>query len=369
MCGIFFGKKSKVYTVYDLQRERGTDGIGIISPFKSQKICELITIRRDETYKNFIDSFDVPKKSNVIMHHRKASMGTVKTENTHPFVSKRFFMVHNGTCKESFAIADFLNVGKKDTDSETILSVIESQAKDLKGVVPILDGFSRTEKGIGTILLVEKRTNIILFYSDGERASFIKMKEWSANEKIHSISNIDDDGEYDHKSIGHIFFKFDGTILEKDIQMNIYEKKKVAVTYTPPAYTYGGNYGSYYGKTKNDGKKKYDDNYDYGYDDYWRNYEDDYSQKKNEKEKVEPLGNSQKNIQEEKLIKRKEATRMIEALYTVGDIACPKCLAEGSVYIPKPNTYMCTICKVDMVDFLVNDADQDEYDFFKSLFI
>ena len=60
-----------------------------------------------------------------------------------------------------------------------------------------------------------KRTNIILFYSDGERASFIKMKEWSANEKIHSISNIDDDGEYDHKSIGHIFFKFDGTILEK----------------------------------------------------------------------------------------------------------------------------------------------------------
>ena len=60
---------------------------------------------------------------------------------------------------------------------------------------------------------------------------------------------------------------------------------------------------------------------------------------------------------------------MIEALYTVGDIACPKCLAEGSVYIPKPNTYMCTICKVDMVDFLVNDADQDEYDFLKVFYL
>ena len=62
-------------------------------------------------------------------------------------------MVHNGTCKESFAIADFLNVGKKDTDSETILSVIESQAKDLKGVVPILDVFHEQKKGLERFFL------------------------------------------------------------------------------------------------------------------------------------------------------------------------------------------------------------------------
>jgi len=60
----------------------------------------------------------------TIVHFRKASSGSIKMENTHPFVHDKWIFAHNGSILETEKLKVNKNFCKGDTDSEKMFNFI-----------------------------------------------------------------------------------------------------------------------------------------------------------------------------------------------------------------------------------------------------
>jgi glucosamine 6-phosphate synthetase-like amidotransferase/phosphosugar isomerase protein len=166
MCGIFGWIKPKIKSDTDLDlrealikglvqtQTRGTDATGIYTT--DHGIIKTATKAADFVVDHVPDN--ISECRFVIGHCRAATMGDSKLEkNAHPFESKNWILVHNGVVRMK-SIKGYKY--SSDVDSEVLLSHIETNGVT-KGI--------RTIDGSAALVLYNKKTNKLLFWTDSSR--------------------------------------------------------------------------------------------------------------------------------------------------------------------------------------------------------
>ena len=137
MCGIygFYGKpKNAEALIKNLAIEteiRGKDSTGyfIVTP-DDYKISKW-AVSATDFYSHDDYKKDLEDATIFIGHNRAKSIGETTNINAHPFVGKRYALVHNGTCKQAIIDADQKGLKRiGTTDSEAILANIENEGID-----------------------------------------------------------------------------------------------------------------------------------------------------------------------------------------------------------------------------------------------
>lgn len=126
-----------------------------VSSAESQKISEIIT----ET---------LPQK-NTLAHIRLATVGSVKTENCHPYVQTDYMgrcwtLIHNGTIYSGKQLMKYLYTQTGDTDSERISLALLDEINENKAFTAqerfdVIDNF---------VISLSKRNKLNLIIFDGE---------------------------------------------------------------------------------------------------------------------------------------------------------------------------------------------------------
>jgi len=188
MCWISITKKSKVRETLLNQKDRGLDSVWIITMNGTNwKVAN-----NYRGYKKFIKREiwwgHNPKDGIAILHHRKASIGAINIKNAHPFNGRYFQLMQNGT-SQVFYNTHKLQY-KKDTDSETLLNYIEDRTSNIAEVPSILEQLSsRIKEDFGVIILVDKLSGQILFYTDGARETYLDLD--LENNKVNWLYNYE----------------------------------------------------------------------------------------------------------------------------------------------------------------------------------
>jgi len=170
MCGIFGWIKPTAKTQTDLDlvdlfekgliqtQQRGTDATGYFSP-NLGVVKE--AIKAEDFVKRGRVVAELESERFVLGHCRAASSGTVASrkldENAHPFESKNWVIIHNGTVGMN-RIKDYHYTS--DVDSEIILSYVERRG--IRNAIKNL-------RGSATIVLYHKLTKKIYFWTDSNR--------------------------------------------------------------------------------------------------------------------------------------------------------------------------------------------------------
>ncbi len=101
----------------------------------------------------------------LIAHVRAASAGSISLKNTHPFISGKLVLAHNGTVKGP--IPDATQAPKGDTDSERLLLLVAdryARTNDLEGsVVGLVTEDLKDNTYRGMVLLVSDGSKLVGF--------------------------------------------------------------------------------------------------------------------------------------------------------------------------------------------------------------
>jgi hypothetical protein len=148
MCGIvglisrrtngFWGSELEMFeNLLVLDTMRGMDSTGAFCVHGSKKISvikhathPLHTFKTEEWSKFRQGAISTGRI--LIGHNRKATQGSVNSENAHPFVENHIVLVHNGTLRGHKELAD------KDVDSHAVCHAFAE--KGAENVIPDLDG-------------------------------------------------------------------------------------------------------------------------------------------------------------------------------------------------------------------------------------
>ncbi len=122
------------------------------------------------------------KPSLVLGHLRKASVGSVKSENTQPYQLDPYVFCHNGKVSDYAKLElkpEYLKLKKGDTDSEIVFLFLVQTIREKGNVV---GGFLEVAKRLRTM----DYTAVNLLFSDGK--AFIAMKE--VNEENEGVKKM-----------------------------------------------------------------------------------------------------------------------------------------------------------------------------------
>lgn len=169
----------------------------------------------------------------IIMHHRYATVGEVNIQNAHPFEWKHFYLMQNGTAKA------FHNKYKtthwQDVDSHNLLLYIESKTSSIEEVPEVLKEISEEVKeSLGNIIIVERDTWTILFYTDWARESYIEFK---GSKKLKQILNYSPTEKKWFSNKGYLICRFDFSIIKNTFQLEKVNKDKF-YPYFSDTYSY-----------------------------------------------------------------------------------------------------------------------------------
>lgn len=150
MCGIvgiisfnknqFFNPQQKVFkNLLYLDAFRGEDGTGVFGVNKHGNVESLKS--KDPSgifvYSPEYKTFEVGMMHNyniVVGHNRKATVGAIKDETAHPFISGNVVMVHNGK------LANHRSYYQTEVDSEALCKYLEANEDNLLEAVSKLEG-------------------------------------------------------------------------------------------------------------------------------------------------------------------------------------------------------------------------------------
>lgn len=181
MCGIAITKWINLKSILSEQKDRWLDWLWLIINWKVKKV-QFNTYKEYKTY--LYKNRDIDNNL-CIMHHRKATVGKVSIDNAHPFIWKKFILAQNWTA--IFFNSDYNNIYKQEVDTQNLLYYLEERCETLEGVLAELDYLSNKYKydDFWNLIIISK--DKILFWSDWNRESFIKIK-WNY---IDMISNYE----------------------------------------------------------------------------------------------------------------------------------------------------------------------------------
>ena len=180
MCWIAIAKKKNIISIFENQKDRGLDSIWLIN-FQT---WDIFTAKKDflMEYEDIISKIiDETSDELCFFHNRKASVWEVTLENSHPFIWDKFILSQNWTSKEIFNI--YWDVYNKDTDSETLLCLLEDTCTTLEECIQALD---QIDEALWTIIMFSKGR--ILIYSDSTRCTFVEISN-KLNKKKEIISS------------------------------------------------------------------------------------------------------------------------------------------------------------------------------------
>lgn len=121
----------------------------------------------DEKYEQACKTIEKSKPSMVLAHLRKASAGSKKRENTHPFVYKKWSFCHNGTIKKS-ETGDFQEPLRNlkmegDTDSERFFKLVVERIENGEAAQDAIKNLVRSVRSE-----YSKTTSLTFLFSDGK---------------------------------------------------------------------------------------------------------------------------------------------------------------------------------------------------------
>lgn len=235
MCGIAFWTPKKVLEIFNNQTERGLDAVGIIENktkkgvYRLTPVDPLIGTTKEIYTKTLTDYFKINKiKTNILLHHRKASMWGKTGDNAHPQLGKKFKVMQNGTSKRMRTWWDIELIHHDKSDTYCFLQYIERHCKNLWEVALLISIVPWT---IGTIFVTDNKGQI-LFFSDKLREGYVDI----VKEKINYIASKNQEDLYnEYYCQWYIIFTYDGSIIENQLTI-INEIKPKPKTY-PIIYT------------------------------------------------------------------------------------------------------------------------------------
>lgn len=197
MCGIFYWKGQDCSTTLALQEDRGLDWVGI-TYIKDNKLYTkqfFLAPHLLTDYIREIDDYIIEHdllQTNMIMHHRKASVWGVTEGNTHPFTFENFLIYQNGTDRDW---VDWLKLdmwwGDQHvwkTDTYALGRYISQRAKTIEKALDVVKDISQKVK-IWAIFLVERKSWKVLFYSDTDRETVVDFENNNQKYTLNTISN------------------------------------------------------------------------------------------------------------------------------------------------------------------------------------
>lgn len=205
MCGItiYHGVPTELQNMWDTMlqmKHRGNeDGFGYIDldnknivkstlSFKeieteiiNDKIKHTESLKKDfeKRVKEIKDGLLI-KTGFAILHNRKASVGQVKLENTHPIkIRNGVYYIHNGSVDGTELLKNWLSISKgvkfkTQTDSELLGYLVEEQISRNTNHDDILSVLNTLcPNGFGVLVRIDIRTKEIIVLKDTERTLYI----------------------------------------------------------------------------------------------------------------------------------------------------------------------------------------------------
>ena len=210
MCWITIAKASDLKKYLLNQKDRWLDSMGFLYNWFVYKAV----FKTYKEYKTYLFKQNLWEWL-ALMHHRKATIGSISLDNAHPFKWKHFWLMQNWTAKV------FHTAHKeehwKDVDTANLLAYIEKQTSKLDEVPQILEWLTSKFLSDDFWNIIIKHNDRVLFYSDGTRDSYIDI-EW---DKINSISNYKLDETKWFKNKWYIIFSVTTWLIEKNTFENI----------------------------------------------------------------------------------------------------------------------------------------------------
>jgi len=179
MCGIYGFNKSKDFrdtngTLFDLLTEmavetqvRGRHATG----YACRYLDGYKSFKKPLPASEFIDTdywwrLAESMPESLVGHARYATMGLPKeNKNNHPFQSRRYYMVHNGTLKTSEYLP-FKSLCETECDSEAILRILQTAGGIKKGVKRVFKAMP--ESNLACVVL-DKKTGKTHFFRSPDR--------------------------------------------------------------------------------------------------------------------------------------------------------------------------------------------------------
>lgn len=168
MCWIAYAPKKNMVDILENQKIRGLDALWLIDFQKGEIMTAFKPTLLD--YQDFIETNLEDNDELCFMHHRKASIGGISLDNSHPFIWEKFVLAQNGT--STAFMTSMAEVYGKETDSETILHFLEDSADTLEECVDLLD---LIDCPLGIIFIFHKGRTLI--YSDSCRGSYLEVAD------------------------------------------------------------------------------------------------------------------------------------------------------------------------------------------------
>lgn len=231
MCGIAFDKFDNIKNILKLQKDRGLDWMWIITKQlwtikwwpKEDSIEAWISVEAYiDTLEKYYEEQNITS-GNVIMHHRKASIGSKGATNAHPYYWSKFSLIQNGTSKDMRTWWDIELICRTKSDTYCFLQYIERHCNTLEEIAVLLD------KAIWTIwVIMVSDWERILFYSDKLRESYIVIED---NKVVRISSKNIDETVWEYYNKWYILFNFEWDIIEKNLTS--FNEKKII---TPSTY-------------------------------------------------------------------------------------------------------------------------------------
>ncbi len=152
------------------------DGWGIVYKYDKKIICKHSTLSayKDENFEKYF--FNIPPTI-ALVHLRKKTSGTVKLENTQPFVKNSWIFMHNGCIEDYNKLLRFINISKLcgNTDSEIYFHLFRKHLK--KHTV-----YEAVKKTIDLIKTNCKYSSLNFIASEGHKlyilCEYTKMKKY-----------------------------------------------------------------------------------------------------------------------------------------------------------------------------------------------
>lgn len=221
MCWIAITRFKNLKKVLTNQETRWLDSMGLIN-LKYRTVNK--SVKDDiEWYEKVLDSIK-QKDWLCLFHHRKASIGKIVLENSHPFSTAKFTLMQNWTSR--IFMREYWDKYKKDTDSETMLMYLDEKCNNLKECITELE---KIDDKIWIIIMVDINKWEVLVYADWARENWIHIQ----NGLLKNYLNFEPDKLYWYKNIWSIIFDFNGKILHKE-----FEDPLNSIDFTTPIQTY-----------------------------------------------------------------------------------------------------------------------------------
>jgi glutamine phosphoribosylpyrophosphate amidotransferase len=200
-------EKAKKILIGQENRGSSSSGIAFINNNKIEVVKDV------KPPHEFVKNLNINSRV-IITHSRAPSVGGVKIENTHPFLScdGKFALVHNGTFLAYGLLKNLLSSDHKikgETDSEIITHFIEEYGK-LKGYKNILTSFE------GQRLILLFKNKII------GRGSFYVVKDregvYITQEKDVLVEMFENERKYCYKIDGYFEIDVESLRMEGDVK-------------------------------------------------------------------------------------------------------------------------------------------------------